>query len=165
MKLYYILKNIIKNIKSIEFTEAELDYLLSGASTYSSIYTPSDYVIEQGTSGIWTYRKWASGLAECWGDKTFTLSNTGTVWVSPAYYYALSTVDYPFEFSSIPIEIATPVRSSHNSYWIYKGDATVADNTTTHTARYGAIKINSFSNSATVTLSFSVIGTIFERYV
>jgi hypothetical protein len=26
-----------------------------------------DYVIEQGTSGIWTYRKWNSGVSECWG--------------------------------------------------------------------------------------------------
>lgn len=30
----------------------------------------SDYIIEQGTSGMWTYRKWASGIAECWGYKT-----------------------------------------------------------------------------------------------
>lgn len=27
-----------------------------------------DYIVEQGTSGIWTYRKWSSGIAECWGD-------------------------------------------------------------------------------------------------
>ena len=26
-----------------------------------------DFVQEQGTSGIWTYRKWYSGLYECWG--------------------------------------------------------------------------------------------------
>ena len=25
-----------------------------------------DYVVEQGTSGIWTYRKWSSGVSECW---------------------------------------------------------------------------------------------------
>lgn len=28
----------------------------------------ADYVVEQGTSGIWTYRKWNSGIAECWGE-------------------------------------------------------------------------------------------------
>lgn len=27
----------------------------------------TDFIIEQGTSGIWTYRKWNSGIAECWG--------------------------------------------------------------------------------------------------
>lgn len=26
-----------------------------------------DYIVEQGTDGIWTYRKWSSGIAECWG--------------------------------------------------------------------------------------------------
>lgn len=26
-----------------------------------------DYVVESGTSGIWHYRKWNSGVAECWG--------------------------------------------------------------------------------------------------
>lgn len=28
-----------------------------------------DYVIEQGTDGIWTYRKWLNGTAECWGHQ------------------------------------------------------------------------------------------------
>lgn len=32
----------------------------------------ADYVVEQGTSGEWTYRKWASGIAECWGLWTTT---------------------------------------------------------------------------------------------
>lgn len=27
----------------------------------------ADFIVEQGTSGIWTYRKWNSGIAECWG--------------------------------------------------------------------------------------------------
>ena len=27
----------------------------------------ADYVIEQGAEGIWTYRKWESGIVECWG--------------------------------------------------------------------------------------------------
>lgn len=34
----------------------------------------ADFIVEQGTSGIWTYRKWNSGIAECWGttSKSFT---------------------------------------------------------------------------------------------
>lgn len=27
----------------------------------------ADYVVEQGAEGIWTYRKWESGIVECWG--------------------------------------------------------------------------------------------------
>ena len=35
-----------------------------------------DYIVEQGTSGIWTYRKWNSGLAEYWGkEQNFTLQD------------------------------------------------------------------------------------------
>lgn len=35
-----------------------------------------DYIVEQGTSGIWTYRKWNSGLAEYWGkEQNFTLED------------------------------------------------------------------------------------------
>ncbi|MCQ2077485.1 MAG: hypothetical protein MJZ20_10780 [Bacteroidaceae bacterium] len=33
------------------------------------VYTKTvvDFVVEEGTSGIWSYRKWNSGIAECWG--------------------------------------------------------------------------------------------------
>lgn len=35
-----------------------------------------DYIVEQGTSGIWTYRKWNSGLLEYWGkEQGFTLTD------------------------------------------------------------------------------------------
>ena len=27
----------------------------------------ADYVVEEGTYGLWTYRKWCSGACECWG--------------------------------------------------------------------------------------------------
>lgn len=37
---------------------------------------PADYIVEQGTSGIWTYRKWNSGIAECWGLTTRTEATT-----------------------------------------------------------------------------------------
>ena len=31
-----------------------------------------DYIVEQGISDFWTYRKWASGIAECWGSEEIT---------------------------------------------------------------------------------------------
>lgn len=34
--------------------------------------TLDDFVVEEGTSGIWTYRKWNSGIAECWGKYSIT---------------------------------------------------------------------------------------------
>lgn len=35
---------------------------------------PVDYIVEQGKSGSWTYRKWNSGVSECWGTVTGTLA-------------------------------------------------------------------------------------------
>lgn len=38
-------------------------------------YLPS--IVEQGTSGNWTYRKWSDGTAECWGAvETPKISNS-----------------------------------------------------------------------------------------
>lgn len=42
----------------------------AAARTNLGVVTPSDYIVAQGTSGIWTYRKWNSGIAECWGNST-----------------------------------------------------------------------------------------------
>ena len=48
----------------------------------------NDYVIAQGRSGIWTYRKWNSGFAECWCTASNKVA-TDTKWGSVYYYQAL----------------------------------------------------------------------------
>lgn len=54
-----------------------------------------DYVIEEGTSGIWTYRKWASGLLECWGvDARTRQLNTGY----GSSFYTTGSVALPTNF-------------------------------------------------------------------
>lgn len=53
-----------------------------------------DYIVEQGTSGIWTYRKWNSGIAECWGTYSNTISGST---VSNGNY-----INYPFTFTAVP---------------------------------------------------------------
>ena len=52
-----------------------------------------DYVLEQGTSGIWTYRKWASGAAECWGQPSKSVASSGTFLGAYAFstYFSLPT--------------------------------------------------------------------------
>lgn len=44
--------------------------------------TVVDYIFEQDTSadGMWTYRKWASGIAECWGVQTQTNVEIKNAW-------------------------------------------------------------------------------------
>lgn len=45
----------------------------------------TDYVVQQGTSGAWSYRKWSSGLAECWGTVDITLSKDAYLWDGNIY--------------------------------------------------------------------------------
>lgn len=42
----------------------------------------ADFPIEEGTDGIWSYRKWHSGVAECWGLYPITGAKVTTPWGS-----------------------------------------------------------------------------------
>lgn len=65
----------------------------------------ADFVVEQGTSGIWTYQKWNSGIAECWGEYSGTahISNS----ISNVYCSNVITVDYPITFSAPAVFIVS----------------------------------------------------------
>lgn len=74
------------NIKTINSTSL----LGSGDITLPS---PADYVIETGTSGYWTYRKWNSGISECWLTWTGTLSH---YWSGNGLYgYSTGAINFP----------------------------------------------------------------------
>lgn len=66
---------------------------------------------EIGTDGIWTYRKWSNGIAECWGiiDESF---NPKTNWGSTKYV-ALGQRNFPNGlFNSLPKVTATASKTS-----------------------------------------------------
>lgn len=44
----------------------------------------TDYIVDQGTSGNWTYRKWNSGIAECWAYMTGTTDSGGRFHYTPS---------------------------------------------------------------------------------
>lgn len=96
-----------------------------------------DYVVEQGTSGAWWYRKWKSGRAECiiedknFGQKAHTLK-WGSMWCT-------DNTDtfgaYPFTFAKKPLVIFTfngdqYNASAHQSYVV------AANSTSTATSPY-----------------------------
>lgn len=53
-----------------------------------------DYVVEQGTSGSWTYRKWNSGMAELWGIVNATFANGSVMQGRSSYPFALTGTIY-----------------------------------------------------------------------
>lgn len=59
-----------------------------------------DGIVEQGTSGVWTYRKWSSGLAECWCKRSFDV-NISSSW-GALYYGTATAFAYPFTFAEAP---------------------------------------------------------------
>lgn len=64
--------------------------------------TMTNFVIEQGTSGIWDYRKWSDGTAECWGNYTASGINVAGKNFSGYWYNEQSIkVTLPFDFLSI----------------------------------------------------------------
>ena len=66
-----------------------------------------DYIVAQGTSAGWTYRKWSSGIAECWGS----VNLGGTAENSVA-----KIIHLPVNFCDIPITTAAMSRQQGCSF-------------------------------------------------
>lgn len=87
----------------------------------------ADYVTEFGISGIWQYRKWRSGFAECWGNI-----------VQEGFSTTFNAVDYPFAFTRISseapevaVEVATITSTATGAYLV-----TTSINTLTTSGSY-----------------------------
>lgn len=67
----------------------------------------ADYIVEQGVSGIWTYRKWASGVAECWLESELHLTgSTPVAYMNDSAYYSDAIFDSPITFKTQPRGVA-----------------------------------------------------------
>jgi hypothetical protein len=78
-----------------------------------------DFVIEQGISDVWTYRKWHSGIAECWCK----VSTTRTA--SWSNLHAWASVALPFTFVEPPVVACSGGHyGSAGSYVMYTGSTT-----------------------------------------
>ena len=92
----------------------------------------ADYVTEEGTSGVWKYRKWNSGKIEAWGTLDFTSASWST-WASPVKYMD-KTYSIPSGiFSATPTTIAI---TSSNQYWVVGCAAT---STTAGSIRFATV--------------------------
>lgn len=107
-----------------------------------------DYIVAQGVSGIWFYRKWNSGLAEFWGGKQ--LSGNGSV-TAPA-------VDFPFPLTVLLYKSASAIYSSGQK-GIYVLSGTGASTSLLNTGVY-VLKQDITDNSSTqvATIEYNVKG-------
>lgn len=67
-----------------------------------------DEIEEIGTTNGWTWRKWRNGVAECWKNKTWSVSVTNA-WGTGLYYGTITGETFPTN-----LFIATPVLSFQN---------------------------------------------------
>lgn len=118
---------------------------ITGESTRGSS-NADDYIVETGTDGIWTYRKYASGVSECWGvtstTSAATISDGGGFRTSPvsADFPSGLFVNNPRVFCSIisgnvvltPIRLSNGLRTSTGNWAGYR----VTQNTDSTTTKY-----------------------------
>lgn len=86
---------------------------LSGSGTTA---TPTDYVIQQGTSNGWTYRKWASGKYECWLRDSSRKATINQSWGS-FYYGTLSAWNYPITFVGDYPVVNITIQANNGGAW------------------------------------------------
>ena len=91
-----------------------------------------DFVVEQGTSGSWTYRKWNSSIAECWCAVADTVTYEGAAF--GGYLYYTGSYSYPLNFISAPTV-------SYNATFTGGYNAIIGDGGTNGTSGFGRVKI------------------------
>jgi len=84
-------------VKAPSMTEAELNAFLD--SLNRNFRGSVDWIVEEGTDGIWKYRKWDSGLCEVYGTYTDTSSTAYTS--AGVGYYRTFNVNLPDIFTSV----------------------------------------------------------------
>lgn len=120
------------------------------------VRTGGDAVVEVGTDGIWTYRKWASGIAECWGKYTCfgvtATSSWGSMYESAKFYLE----EYPFTFTEVPSQTISVIQTSDSAFFAYVyGDS---GPTTTSAGSINFYRPTSISSENDVVVSIYAIG-------
>ena len=122
----------------------------------------ADYIVSQGTTGSWTWRKWHSGIAEMWGIFEATSLAVNNAWGSVYYGTWMSSTankngrKYPFAFADAPVVTATPYSPS-TDFWLLTDSANNVGTALTHAPAYACV----LPRSATITgpqIHYHVIG-------
>lgn len=123
----------------------------------------ADYITEQGLTGKWMWRKWASGIAEMWATfDTDKLEMTSQTWgaLYTASWMGLAANkkarEYPFAFIENPVVSATPTVTSGN-IWLATNTENNLGTRLTHAPAYQCVR----ASDATVNnpqISYYVVG-------
>lgn len=85
-----------------------------------------DYIVEQGTDGFWTYRKWNSGIAECWGVEMKN-SNVATAW-GTGYLSPVLSTSFPSNlFNAAPTGVSIFITGAYTANAVNSGTRPTKD--------------------------------------
>lgn len=116
---------LIRETKSMSQTErmesrnSNFLYQKNALNEHISQNKATPHIIDSGKSGIWSYRKWSNGVAECWGRNSYRLLVPSEPSQGAVYYSA----DYR---ENLPSGLFTSVTSwsvSTNDNWSWTGKA------------------------------------------
>lgn len=106
----------------------------------------ADYIIAQGTTGKWMWRKWLSGIAEMWATfDTDELAMETQTWgaLYTASWMGLAANkaarEYPFAFTANPVVSATPTVGSGN-IWLATNTENDIGTRLTHAPAYQCVR-------------------------
>ena len=111
-------------------------------------------ITEIGVSGIWTYRKWRSGIAECWGTQTITTATATSPWGSAYYGTLTSSLTFPADLFTGKPEILVSLQSANGRFWATHGN----DATATSVGTIFNLAPQAYPTASTVTLGIYAIG-------
>lgn len=95
------------------YTREFVDKALSDINAQQA--SVQDTVVEQGTDGVWNYRKWASGIAECWGVTTIKFNTAMASNGNYAVTGEMITVTLPDNlFKQSPVISLTPMGGGYS---------------------------------------------------
>lgn len=102
-------------MSSETITRSDLENILNAVLPIEQV----DYVVEQGTSNGWAYRKWNSGMFEC--SRIYTGSwavNTSSGSYGGYRSAMLSIPTYPITFVAVPTVTATVTGGTSQGAWV-----------------------------------------------
>lgn len=90
-----------KKVRTIPVYDwGENDFNINGDLKINDI-PMNDFIVEQGVDGIWYYRKWNSGAAECWAISQNDNINASKNNLNGFYYSDAISEDLPFTFKTV----------------------------------------------------------------
>lgn len=141
----------VNNFGGFALTDPAADFIVEQGVTQASYIDGS---ASPATSTTWIYRKWNSGLAECWIKLAYNAAIDRT-WGSLYETFAFPIAVYPITFTELPMEFATSGNNASGGWVEVSGKA---QQTLTNTNSYQFIRPVKSTTVETLTINLHVVG-------